>query len=372
MAVATTSPASGLAAETYVLPTFFWLVAGILGLLGGGLLMLFTDPLSGRLVWLAENYRMDVPPLSEGSISAVGDGLEIWAWSGIIVGAVCLPLAHQDIGAWVARSFSRPADRVFRPLPLAADRYGLAFFVSTGAVLAFTALTHWSLTAYQDVDWFGGEDGASEWWSVTAYLAAGVLAGVTGWRLRRAGYPGLAIIQVLLAAIFLVGAMEEISWGQRLFEWGTPQVLDAVNEQGETTLHNLEKVEPAIFSLFFWGSAIALAGGAIRAAWHVRGKVTNADFFLPSLVLAPALLMIAVWRIGDSWTPVSLPRLIMEAFNFGPQGSEVPEVLLGLCLCLYTYANLKRAMALPIPGIATRSENPRKQTANRNSLISLG
>ena len=334
--------------------------------------MLFADPLSGRLVWIAENYRIGALPLTEDSISAVKGGLKTWAWSGILVGAVCLPLAHQSIRTGVARSFSWPADHVFRPLPQAVDRYGLTFFAGAGAVLVFTALTHWSLTAYQDVAWFGGEDGASEWWSVATYLAAAVLATATGWRLRRAGYPGLSIIQLVLAGIFLVGALEEISWGQRLFEWGTPQALDAVNEQGETTFHNLEKVEPAIFSLFFWGSSVALAAGAIRAVWHVRGKATSADFFLPSLAVAPALLMIVVWRIGETWKVVSLPRLIMDAFNYGPQGSEVPEVLLGLFLCLYTYANLKRAMALPIPGRATCSENPRKQTANKNSLISLG
>ena len=236
----------------------------------------------------------------------------------------------------------------------------------------FTGLTHWSLTAYEDVDWFGGEDGVSEWWSVATYLIAGTLAGATGWRLRVTGYVGLGAIQLLLAGILLIGALEEISWGQRLFDWGTPPVLDAVNEQGETTIHNLNSLEPAIFSLFFWGSAVALAGGALRAAWHLKGKVTNADFILPSLVLAPALLMIAEWRIGDSWSPASLPRLIMEAFNYGPQGSEVPEVLLGLCIVMYTYVNLKRAMALPIPGSATRTENTRKQAENRNSLISLG
>ena len=56
--------------------------------------------------------------------------------------------------------------------------------------------------------------------------------------------------------------------------------------------------------------------------------------------------MIVVWRIGDFWTPVNLPLLIMEAFRFGPQGSEVPEVLLGLCVCLYTYSNLRRARLL--------------------------
>ena len=57
---------------------------------------------------------------------------------------------------------------------------------------------------------------------------------------------------------------------------------------------------------------------------------------------------------------MSLPRLVMEAFDYGPQGSEVPEVLLGLCLLIYTYANFKRATLLPKPGSATWSEDARK------------
>ena len=137
--------------------------------------MPFTDSLSSRLVWLAESYRTSALPLSEGSINAVQDGLKIWAWSGITVGALSLLLAHQDIRAIVARSISRSADRVFRPLPLEPEQYGLAFFFSAGVVLMFAGLTHWSLTAYKDVDWFGGEDGASEWWSVATYLIAATL-----------------------------------------------------------------------------------------------------------------------------------------------------------------------------------------------------
>ena len=66
-----------------------------------------------------------------------------------------------------------------------------------------------------------------------------------------------------------------------------------------------------------------------------------------------------IWRVGDEWAAVSLPRLIMEAFDYGPQGSEVPEVLLGLCIFAYTYSNFKRAGLLPKPGSATRSENAR-------------
>ena len=372
MAVPTTAPLIGLTAPANRLSTSIWLAAGFFGLLGGALLIIFSDPLTDRIVWLAENYRIGASPLSESGIIAVADGLKIWAWSGIITGAVLIPLTHHEIRVVVVRIIFWLADHVFRPLPLAADRYGLTFLAATVSVLVFSGLTHWSLTAYKDVGWFGGEDGVSEWWSVATYFVAAGLAGATGWRLRRTGYSGLAAIQLLLAAIFLIGAMEEISWGQRLFDWGTPQALQAVNQQGEITIHNLGSVDSAIFSIFFWGSALALAGGAIRAAWHFTGRVTNADFFLPSLVLAPALLMIAVWRIGDSWTPISLTRLVMEAFHYGPQGSEVPEVLLGLCIVMYTYSNLKRARLLPIPGSATRNENTRKQAENKNSLISLG
>ena len=218
--------------------------------------------------------------------------------------------------------------------------------------MVFTALTHWGLTAYRNVDWLAGEDGASEWWSVATYLAGAGLAAATGRQLRRTNHRRLAVLQFILAGVFLIGALEEISWGQRLFNWGTPQALEAVNEQGETTIHNLGKIDSVIFNLLFWVSAAGLAGGALRAVWHRAGRVTSADFVLPSLVISPALFMIVVWRIGDFWTPVNLPRLIMEAFRFGPQGSEVPEVLLGLCVCLYTYSNLRRARLLSNAGLA--------------------
>ena len=76
--------------------------------------------------------------------------------------------------------------------------------------------------------------------------------------------------------------------------------------------------------------------------------------------------------MGSDWTAVNLPLLVMESFDFGPQGSEVPEALLGLCVCVYTLSNLRRAMALPEAGRAAPNANTRKQTENRNSLISPG
>lgn len=47
----------------------------------------------------------------------------------------------------------------------------------------------------------------------------------------------ISIIYVFLMLIFFVNAMEEISWGQRIFGWETPQSFEG-NVQDETNLHN--------------------------------------------------------------------------------------------------------------------------------------
>jgi hypothetical protein len=47
----------------------------------------------------------------------------------------------------------------------------------------------------------------------------------------------ISIVYVFLILIFFVNAMEEISWGQRIFGWETPQSFEG-NVQDETNLHN--------------------------------------------------------------------------------------------------------------------------------------
>ena len=44
---------------------------------------------------------------------------------------------------------------------------------------------------------------------------------------------------IACALVFLVGAGEEISWGQRIFGWDTPDALGEVNQQNETNFHNM-------------------------------------------------------------------------------------------------------------------------------------
>ena len=291
--------------------------------MSGTLLLVLPEWIFDPLVWLAEAFQSGDRPLSDGAdggVQALHSGIRVWGWSGIIVGSVTIPLWSSRVRTYLTARFSRIADRNFGPIPFCPDRYGLPFFIALSTLLAFSLAAHWVLTTYEDVDWLEGEDGVSEWWSVATYLAAALMAAATARLLHRLRHRYLVWIQLLLAVVLFLGAMEEVSWGQRLFGWGTPIVLREVNAQGETTLHNLSSVDSAIFILLFWGSVAALAGGALRAVWHHRGRVTSADFILPSLVLAPALVMILIWRVGDYWTPVNLPRLLMNYLDYAPPG----------------------------------------------------
>jgi len=47
----------------------------------------------------------------------------------------------------------------------------------------------------------------------------------------------LTLIYFFLMSLFFLNAMEEISWGQRIFGWETPQTFEG-NVQNETNLHN--------------------------------------------------------------------------------------------------------------------------------------
>ena len=47
---------------------------------------------------------------------------------------------------------------------------------------------------------------------------------------------------LLLCVIFLFGAGEEISWGQRIFNFNTPDFLYEINEQREINFHNISLV----------------------------------------------------------------------------------------------------------------------------------
>ena len=322
-----------------------WTAIGLFGLVLALLLWVFDGPVFSGVEWLVEISHSGPNALSPETAAAVRGGIDIWPWAGIAVAVAALPLGNGKARAALTNAL-RPIAARQETDALPPDRYGRVFFLALLAVFVYAGLFHWLLRTHLDTDWLEGEDGLSEWWSVATYLAAAALAGATYWVLRATRHTKLRVLYLVMAVGFFLGAMEEISWGQRLFGWGTPAVIEQINFQDETTIHNVNFANNIIFEALFWGSAFGLAGGMWRLTANLRGLSDRMRMFLPSLTMAPALLMILVWRTGDLWENANILRLVMDHFNHGPRGSEVPEVMLGLCIMIYTFTNLQKARYL--------------------------
>jgi hypothetical protein len=134
----------------------------------------------------------------------------------------------------------------------------------------------------------------------------------------------------VLATVLLFAAGEEVSWGQRLFDLETPQVLVDGNRQDELNLHNVDGLQQkavlaqlavaaagvalarfvdrpwARVGLAFFAAYLAYRCGrafAAVAGWDVAGR--NAE--VAELVLAIGLLLLAARLAMDRPSPPSVP-----------------------------------------------------------------
>ena len=88
------------------------------------------------------------------------------------------------------------------------------------------------------------EDALLEWTQVLAYVFVAATAAVAAPRLWRHGDEAAACVVVGLGLLSLVSIGEELSWGQRLIGFTTPEIASQ-NRQGELTLHNDARIEPS-------------------------------------------------------------------------------------------------------------------------------
>jgi len=213
-------------------------------------LLVFDGSVFSFVGWLVEQSHSGLNPLTPKTADFVRNGIDTWLWAGFIVAAVAFLLGGERFRERLARllhlilawqdSDSLPPDRQGWNSPLAAL-----------AVLAFAVLSHWVLMTHLDTDWLEGEDGISEWRSVATYLVSSGLAGAAAWALWVTRHTKLRYFYLVMAVAFFLGAMEEISWGQRLVGWGTPEAFSEINFQDETTIHNVNFANNVIFEALF-------------------------------------------------------------------------------------------------------------------------
>jgi lysylphosphatidylglycerol synthetase-like protein (DUF2156 family) len=108
----------------------------------------------------------------------------------------------------------------------------VAFVMGLSLVLAFVAPEYFETS-------FTEEDHFIENLTVVALVAGAAVCAYRIWSLRRRRHGLFVTATVLLGLVYVFGAGEEISWGQRLFHVRAPAFFAARNAQHETNLHNL-------------------------------------------------------------------------------------------------------------------------------------
>ncbi len=100
---------------------------------------------------------------------------------------------------------------------------------------------------------FVREDGVLEWLGVLALLVGASLSFTRAWELQKERTKLFTLCLCILGGLFIFGAGEESSWGQRLFAVKSSQFFLEHNSQGETNLHNLVmggvKINKLVFGL---------------------------------------------------------------------------------------------------------------------------
>ncbi|MDR9393908.1 hypothetical protein [Roseovarius sp. SYSU LYC5161] len=180
----------------------------------------------------------------------------------------------------------------YRPVMPAAYERELRRLTSPEALILIAALV--GMLGYirfgagfipTDVLWtLNAEDGALETASAIILIVAAGLSGVVACNVGR-GHPRF-IFHAMLAALFVVMCGEEISWGQRLLGFDTPEGIKAVNVQAETNLHNMfGYLFDHVFILGFltWAAIIPLGYHLFRP---VRQMLLRIGFPVPSIGLA--------------------------------------------------------------------------------------
>jgi hypothetical protein len=140
-------------------------------------------------------------------------------------------------------------------------------------------------------------------------------------------------------------AGEEASWGQHIFAWTTPEQWQALNDQGETNLHNVSSwfdQKPRL--LLELGVII---GGLVLPLWRRRGRVLQSGrlaYLVPSMLCLPTAAMALLVRLDDVVTENT--GIGMLLFH---RASEVQELFFYHFVCLYLAMLGRRLRASPPP-----------------------
>lgn len=195
------------------------------------------------------------------------------------------------------------------------------------------------------------EDEALEWATFWSFVLAAVAHARVALAQRRGGqrWPWFS---VGVAAFCVLVAMEEISWGQRLLGYRSPEYFLAHNFQQELNLHNVANdwLRQAAFMAIVIGYGVVLGLAGLQPA--LRSYADRLGIVAPPLWLAPGFAATAIVYEAYPWT----------------FAGEWAEAMLGFgMLC----AGLAIAARWPAPG-ESNTANKLARSIGGHALLCLG
>jgi hypothetical protein len=167
----------------------------------------------------------------------------------------------------------------------------------------------------------------------------------------------LALTAVAALACLFIGG-EEVSWGQHIFFWQEPSLVTAVNEQGELSLHNMNKgFERGPRTLLEIG---VFAGGLVvpllcaYAPWLRQSRVA---LFLPAAALLPTALFASLFKLAGLLGEHGAMSLGVAA-----RPSEAVEFYLYFFIMAYLIVFERRIAALETEGSKAKTKTRAKKT----------
>lgn len=275
------------------------------------------------------------------AIGAVGIAVLIGFWR---------PIAKSR---WVAAMCrEEPSADTSRDGPL----FNLSFRVSVGAfvaTLAYVVLAPVLLSEASRAA-VAREDGILEQATAVLFLVSSVMSMIVAWRLfpeRRSSDPSTlrrVVWHVLLGLFFFLCFGEEISWGQRILGFETPESIKGINVQEETNLHNMM----GYFAdhLFILGMFIY---GALLPFLASRYEFWRRSLYWVGLPLASLGLAIG-FALASGIHDWSLYAVLPS--GAGIRAAELREPLTALCCALLMVECVGRSpQARGLPGGAAAS-----------------
>lgn len=197
--------------------------------------------------------------------------------------------------------------------------------------LALLAAAHyyapqWTMT------WLRSEYGAIERAQFFLIAISSVLAFrmLTLPAVRHSQWLRIWVMCAAVGAFYVAG--EEISWGQHIFGWSTPEVFGRVNDQNETNLHNISLwfnyVPHRILELGVAIGGIILPLAALR---RPAIRQTRVAIVVPSLICLPCAVIVVTIRLAK----VVQVHLLGGEFFLSASPGENEELFLYAFILLY-------------------------------------